>query len=266
MNSNLFFYLFYNIHNGSFLNRLRFKWFSKKYIYLGHNYYETKLGDIFNPLSLIEFAENAEYFIEKSGFYKELNLFTPQYYHYLGESLYSLELDFICMAYAKKTMSEIFTVENSYELFFAIVASEYSEHTKKDKIQFIERETFIKKTGIKSKSNFGYTNSRLGFFSNAILKKIQDTHIVKPHTFTSHEEIYEYFSKRWENNSILLNELLIAKKIIDCQFITPVNLNSIAKMGFTLNNDISLLVRTLIEMKNLKVEKFKRERGKQNIF
>jgi hypothetical protein len=63
---------------------------------------ENVRENIYNPQSILEFAENAEYFIEGSGFYKELNLFETQYFHYQGESLYSLELDFICMAYGKK--------------------------------------------------------------------------------------------------------------------------------------------------------------------
>lgn len=246
MNTYLFFYLFYNIHNGRFLNRLKYKWISQKYIYVGEDlFYRTEIDNVFNPQTILEITENAEYFIENIGYNKELNLFEPQYFHYSGESLYSEKLDFICMAYAKKTMSEVFTIDHSYEKLFATVASEYAEYTKRNKIEFIERERRMKETGIISKSNFGHTNNRLGYFSNAILKSIQDRCILKAHFFKNHNEIYEYFLNRWENNSIIRYELLIAKKILDGHFITTNNFLEITKNGFEINREISSLIKKI---------------------
>jgi hypothetical protein len=117
MDSYLFFYLFYNIHNGRFLDSLEYKWIYQKYICIGRKYHVRDTIDnfIFNPPSVLEFARNAEYFFDSSGFYKELNLFEPRYSHGSRESLYSQNLDFICMAYAKKTLHEMFTVDFSYE-------------------------------------------------------------------------------------------------------------------------------------------------------
>jgi hypothetical protein len=245
MNSYLFFYLFYNIHNGRFLDRLKYKWITQKYTFSSNAYFENDIRNIYNPQSILEFAENTEYFIEGSGFYKELNLFETQYFHYLGESLYSLELDFICMAYGKKKMSEIFTVDESYEKLFALVASEYAEHTEKSKIELMERHLRMKEAGIKSKSNFGHTNNSLGFFSKTILNNIQDRFNFKAYFFTDHNEMYKYFLNRWENNSTIKQELLIAKKIVDEHLNLSTNFLEIIKNGFELNREISLLIKKL---------------------
>ena len=205
MNSYLFFYLFYNIHNGRFLDCLKYKWITQKFTCPSKKYFENYIGNICKPQSMLEFAKNAEYFIGK-GFYKELNLFETQYFHGAGESLYSLELDFICMAYGKKNMSEIFTVEESYEKLFALVASEYAEHTKKNKIEFMEHKLWMKEKRIIAKPNYGYTNDSLGFFSKTILNNIQDRFDFKAHFFLDHNEMYKYFLNRWENNEIIRQE------------------------------------------------------------
>jgi hypothetical protein len=285
MNSYLFFYLFYNIHNGQFLNRLKYKWISQKYIYIGEEYYRTiKIDNIFNPQSMLELAENAEYFSEHNGYNKELNLFEPQYFQRSGESLYSKNLDFICMAYAKKTMQEVFTVDNSYEKLFALVAMKYADHTKIDKIKFIEWE----RCGIRSKPHGRIsnedTNNSLGYFSNVILENIQDRYIPKRHYFINHNEIYDYFLNRWKynskwqdnsnsitlpsdipsnwhdimsnwhdnRNSITRYELLIAKKIVDDQLITTTNFLDVTKNGFEINREISSLIKKLKKLKKFK--------------
>jgi hypothetical protein len=158
------------------------------------------------------------------------------------------------MAYAKKTMQEVFTVDHSYEKLFAIVASEYAEHTKMKKVSFIERERSIKeKTGKITKSNFGYTNNSLGYFSNAILKNIHDKHIFQAYCYTDHNEMYMYFLNRFKDDAAICNELLIAKKIIDGHFITTKNFLEIAKNGFEINHEISSLIKKL--KKNKKNEK-----------
>ena len=250
MDPYLFFYLFYNIHNERFLDRLEYKWIFQKYVYYGSNYQDIEIDNIFEPRSILEFTRNAEYFIEWTGFNKELNLFEPQYWHIEDESLYSQKLDFIFMAYAKKTMHEVFTVDHSYEKLFASVASEYAEHAKMNKLRFIERQRSIKESGIISKPNFGYTNNSLGYFSNAILKKINDKHIFQAYCFTDYIEMYEFFLNRWENDSIIRHELLIAKKIIHDRVITTTNFLEISKNGFEINNEISLLIKKLQKLKN----------------
>jgi hypothetical protein len=111
-------------------------------------------------------------------------------------------------------MCEVFTLDQSYEKLFALVASEYAEHTKKSKIELFERELRMKEAGINSKSNFGHTNNSLGFFSKTILNYIQDRFNFKAHLFTDHNKMYNYFLNRWDNN-IIRQELLIAKKIVD---------------------------------------------------
>jgi hypothetical protein len=249
MDSYLFFYLFYNIHNGRFLDSLKYKWICQKYIYIDTYYCSGKIDNIiFNPPSILEFTKNAEYFFESLGFFKELNLFEPQYFHYQGESLYSQKLDFICMAYAKKRLNEVFKVDDSYEKLFAVVASEYAEHTKGNKINRIERGR--QKPESRMKLNFGSTNNRLGFFSNAILKSIQDKYIFEAHCFKNHNEIYEYFlHQHWKENSIIPYELLIAKKIVDSHIITTANFHEIKKNGFEINREISSLIKKLKKLK-----------------
>ena len=245
MNSYLFFYLFYNIHNGRFLGRLKYKWIGQKYTYIGNKYYESEIYNFFNPRSILEFAQNAEYCFTGSGFNRELNLFEPKYAHYSGESLYSQNLDFICMAYGKKGMSEVFTVDQSYEKLFSLVALEYAEHTKKNKIELMERELRMKEPGIISRSNFGHTNSSLGFFSRSILNNIQDRFNFKAHLFTDHNEMYMVFLNRWESNNIIQQELLIAKKIVDDHLNLSTDFFEIIKSGFELNREISLLIKKL---------------------
>jgi len=149
------------------------------------------------------------------------------------------------MAYGKKGMSEIFTVDQSYEKLFALAASEYAEHTKKNKIELMERELRMKEAGIISRSNFGHTNSSLGFFSKTILNNVQDRFNFKAHFFTDHNEMYKYFLNQWNNNNIIRQELLIAKKIVDEHLNLSTDFFEIIKNGFELNREISLLIKKL---------------------
>jgi hypothetical protein len=152
------------------------------------------------------------------------------------------------MAYAKKTLHEVFTVDFSYEKLFADVASEYAEHTKINKIYSIKRER--QKPETRLKINYGYTNNSLGFFSNAILKSIQDKYIFEAHCFKNHNEIYEYFlHQHWKENSSIPFELLVAKKIVDSHIITTTNFHEIEINGFEINREISSLIKKLKKMR-----------------
>lgn len=253
MNSNLFFYLFYNIHNGVFFKHITFNWVSRKYFFDGNSFYDSEIKNIFAPVSITDFTRNAEYFIEFDGFNKEVDLFNPNYFHETGESLYSLTLDFIFMAYSKTTMREIFTLDDSYEKLFADIAAEYANHTKKNAIQYLEREKWKKEQGfIITRPNFGHTNSSLGYFSNSILNEIQLKYNLNAFPFKNHNDIYDYFVSNWNNKPIILQELLITKKIIDTCFSTTANFHEIRKKGFEINREISKLIDSLIKLKHEK--------------
>lgn len=238
MNSNLFFFLFFNIHNGNFIKKLKLNWAGSKYLFRNYKLDQTEIKDIFNPDSLFEFVRNTVYFINYTGFNREIELFQPKYYHEAGSRLYSLELDFICMAYFNKTMSEIFSTENSYEKLFAECAQEYSERSKSEFLEYIERKNRMKRSGIISKPNFGSTNSRLGIFTVSILSKIQEMEFGQSSPNLNGNDLYLYFSEKFKYNSRISEELQITKKIIDSNSFTLDNYYS-KLYGFQLNSEIS---------------------------
>ncbi len=213
-------------------------WIGSKYMFRNYTLDQTEIKDIFNPNSLLEFAQNTVYFINYNGFNREIELFQPKYYHEAGSSLYSIELDFICMAYFNKTMSEIFSTEDSYEKLFAECAQEYSERSKSEFLDYLERKNRMKRSGIITKSNFGSTNSSLGKFTVSILSKIQEREFSQLGPNSNGNDLYLYFSEKFKYNSRILMELQITKKIIDSNSFTIDNYYS-KLYGFQLNSEIS---------------------------
>lgn len=213
---------------------------TKKFTYDGKSYFEQKQNFTPKSTSIVDFAINAEYFVESSGFYKEIELFNPKYYHNKGEFLYSLTLDFICMAFSKKSMTELFTIDDSYEYLFALTANEYYEHvhSNMDRYKNVEGIRF----------NHGYTNNRLGFFSTTILNNIQEKFSLRTFAFDNHIELFDYFSEHWDDNLLISTELIIAKQIVDSFIINKGNFQESIKSRFELNKETSKHIKSLIKL------------------